>query len=520
MNLGWRELPLRALLSDAAGMPVALGHDVRTGGLAEFTVGAATGVRNAMFMPIGTGIAAAVLVDGHRLDADGYAGEIGHIVVDPQGTVCGCGIRGCLETVASAAFIARHYAARSGRPVARAAEVAAAVRAGEPDAVAVWDRAVEGLAAALTTAITLLAPEVVAIGGGLAESGDTLLAPLREALVGRMTFQRVPTLVRGGARRQRGLHRRGDPRVAGGRVILTVTLNAALDVTYHVQALVPGPRTGSSRPARGRVARASTWRGCCTRSGTTRMVTGFAGGRPAGDPGRPGGAGYPRGVGRAGRGGPPDGHRRVHAGRYGDVVQRAGPAVVHLGLDVVRRPLPRAASRADVVVLSGSLPPGLPDHAYAQLIGATPTSSTRPAPPLLEGVAAHPHVVKPNAEELVATTGVTDPLAAARRLQSRGAGAVVASLGEAGLVAVTSDGSGGRGAGTLARQPDRGGRRVCGRARRRAGRGQPWPALLADAVALSAAAVACPLAGDVDLDTYRRLAPQVPVEGPHAHADR
>jgi glucokinase len=169
---------------------------VRTGGLAEFTVGAATGVRNAMFMPIGTGIAAAVLVDGNRLDADGYAGEIGHIVVDPQGTVCGCGIRGCLETVASAAFIARRYAEASGRPVTRAADVAQAVRAGDPVAVAVWERAVDGLATALTTAITLLAPEIIAIGGGLAESGDTLLVPLRAALVGRMTFQRVPKIVR------------------------------------------------------------------------------------------------------------------------------------------------------------------------------------------------------------------------------------------------------------------------------------------------------------------------------------
>ncbi|TDV34910.1 ROK family protein [Actinophytocola oryzae] len=196
VNLGWRDLPLRGMLADAAGIPVALGHDVRTGGLAEFTVGAATGVRNAMFMPIGTGIAAAFLVDGHRLDADGYAGEIGHIVVDPDGAVCGCGTRGCLETVASAAFIARHYAQRSGRAVTRAADVAAAVVAGDPDAVAVWARAIDGLASALTTAITLLAPEVIAIGGGLSESGDTLLMPLREALVGRLAFQREPAVVR------------------------------------------------------------------------------------------------------------------------------------------------------------------------------------------------------------------------------------------------------------------------------------------------------------------------------------
>jgi glucokinase len=196
VNLGWRDLPLRQLLADAAGLPVALGHDVRTGGLAEFTVGAATGVRNAMFMPIGTGIAAAFLVDGNRLDADGYAGEIGHIVVDPGGAVCGCGTRGCLETVASAAFIARHYAERSGKPVTRAAEVAAAVVAGDPDAVAVWARAIDGLTSALHTAITLLAPEIIAIGGGLSESGDTLMTPLRESLGQRLAFQREPTLVR------------------------------------------------------------------------------------------------------------------------------------------------------------------------------------------------------------------------------------------------------------------------------------------------------------------------------------
>jgi glucokinase len=196
VNLGWRDLPLRDRLAGAAGLPVALGHDVRTGGLAEFTVGAATGVRNAMFVPIGTGIAAAVLVDGHRLDADGYAGEIGHVVVDPGGQVCGCGTRGCLETVASAAFIARNYAERSGRPVTRASDVAEAVVNGDEDAAAVWARAVEGLATAITTAITLLSPEVIAIGGGLSESGDTLLTPLRAALAGRLAFQREPTLVR------------------------------------------------------------------------------------------------------------------------------------------------------------------------------------------------------------------------------------------------------------------------------------------------------------------------------------
>jgi glucokinase len=118
------------------------------------------------------------------------------MVVDPGGKVCGCGNHGCLETVASAAFIARNYSERSGRTVTRAADVAAAVVAGEPDAVAVWVRAVEGLADALATAVTLLAPEIVAIGGGLSESGDTLMVPLTSALSERLIFQRRPVLVR------------------------------------------------------------------------------------------------------------------------------------------------------------------------------------------------------------------------------------------------------------------------------------------------------------------------------------
>jgi glucokinase len=194
-NLGWRDLPLRDRLADRTKLPLRIGHDVRAGGLAEFTVGAAVGVRNAMFMPVGTGIAAALIVDGHELTATGYAGEIGHAIVDPHGTVCGCGARGCLETIGSAAAIARRYAARSGEPVAGAIEVAHRMRAGDPVAQQVWDEAIDALASALTMAVVLLAPEVIVLGGGLAESGAALFVPLREKLESRLTFHRRPKLV-------------------------------------------------------------------------------------------------------------------------------------------------------------------------------------------------------------------------------------------------------------------------------------------------------------------------------------
>ncbi|WP_237749431.1 ROK family protein [Streptomyces sp. SS] len=196
VNLGWRDLPLAAVLERATGLPVALGHDVRAGGAAECRLGAARGARDAWFVPIGTGVSAAVFSDGRAVRAGGYAGELGHVVVEPGGDPCACGGRGCLETVASAASVGAAYAARSGREVDGAAEVAAMLVQGDPDARAVWDRAVEALAAALATAATLLAPEVVVVGGGLAESGSLLLDPLRAALARRLSFQRRPDLVR------------------------------------------------------------------------------------------------------------------------------------------------------------------------------------------------------------------------------------------------------------------------------------------------------------------------------------
>ncbi|MFI8081556.1 ROK family protein [Kitasatospora sp. NPDC086009] len=194
-NLGWRDLPLAALLEERTGLPVTLGHDVRAGGLAEVRLGAARGARDALFVAIGTGISAAIVHDGRLLTAGGYAGELGHLVVEPDGRPCPCGARGCLETIASAAGIAAAYSGRTGRPVHGAAEVAALLAEGDEAALAVWQRAVHGLATALTTAVTLLAPEVVVLGGGLAESDGLLLDPLRAGLDRRLTFHRRPRLV-------------------------------------------------------------------------------------------------------------------------------------------------------------------------------------------------------------------------------------------------------------------------------------------------------------------------------------
>lgn len=200
-NLGWRDLDLVTPLETTLGVPVGLGHDVRAGLLAEARWGAARGSDNVMFVPLGTGIAGALMVDGHVLHAGGYAGELGHVVVEPGGPVCGCGARGCLEAVASASAVERAYAARltSGEaPADRVAadRIAALVAQGDPVATAVWDHAVAALGRAVVMAVSLTGVELVLLGGGLAQSGDLLLDPLRREVAGALTFQRPPTLAR------------------------------------------------------------------------------------------------------------------------------------------------------------------------------------------------------------------------------------------------------------------------------------------------------------------------------------
>ncbi|MEU7425949.1 ROK family protein [Streptomyces sp. NPDC040750] len=195
-NLGWRDVPLRDLLAARLGMPVALGHDVRTGGLAEGRIGAGRGTDRFLFVPLGTGIAGAIGLDGRvEAGAHGFAGEIGHIVVRPGGTPCPCGQRGCLERYASASAVSEAWAAAGGNPEADAADCAKAVACGDPDAVRVWQEAVDALADGLVTALTLLDPRTLIIGGGLAEAGEVLFEPLRDAVRRRVTFQKLPAIV-------------------------------------------------------------------------------------------------------------------------------------------------------------------------------------------------------------------------------------------------------------------------------------------------------------------------------------
>lgn len=194
-NIGWRDVPATDFVP--LDVPVMLGHDVRTGGLAESVLGAGRELSDFLFLPIGTGIAGAVILHGEPYGGNtGWGGEIGHIPVFPEGEPCACGQIGCLETYASASAVARRYSTRatsSAAPVT-AEQVAALTASGDPLAMEIWDEAVEALSLALASYTLLLDPSAIVLGGGLAEAGSLLSVPLAERLGKRLAFRDAPPL--------------------------------------------------------------------------------------------------------------------------------------------------------------------------------------------------------------------------------------------------------------------------------------------------------------------------------------
>jgi len=192
-NLQWNNLPIRDLLHAAINIPVAFSHDVRTAAVAEMRNGAAKGARNAIFIPVGTGIAAALIIDGEIRSAEGFAGEIGHIDVNGK-YPCVCGKTGCLEAASSTLAISKAYEAQSGKGGTTTEEIYQLVIAGDAVATNVWNDATSAMARACETLITILAPEVIVFGGGLSNAGETFLKPIRDYLDSTLTFQRKPRL--------------------------------------------------------------------------------------------------------------------------------------------------------------------------------------------------------------------------------------------------------------------------------------------------------------------------------------
>ena len=194
-NLHWSNVPFKKLTEELIQLPTTFSHDVRAAGDAEFRLGAARPFDNVVVMVIGTGIAGSLFINGHAHTGAGYAGEIGHSIVDPSGSLCACGSRGCLETIASAGAIVRRYEEFTGTRPSGAREVLALGQAGDPAATAIWSDALDALALSIAQLAAVLAPEAVVIGGGLAQAGDRLFLPLRERVAALLSFHRRPIIL-------------------------------------------------------------------------------------------------------------------------------------------------------------------------------------------------------------------------------------------------------------------------------------------------------------------------------------
>ncbi|WP_231329950.1 1-phosphofructokinase family hexose kinase [Actinomadura graeca] len=196
------------------------------------------------------------------------------------------------------------------------------------------------------------------------------------------------------------------------------------------------------------------------------------------------------------------------------VFNEAGPEVTPGEWDGFLEHYRALLPHAQVVVLSGSLPPGVPRDAYALLtrLADRPVILDADGDALSLGVPAGPTVVKPNADELVRATG-RPPLSGARALQAAGARAVLVSLGQEGLLGVTPDGAWhAKPPKRISGNPTGAGDAVVAATARALLSSTPWPALLRDAVALSASAVRAPVAGDFDAGEYARLLPEVVID--------
>lgn len=199
-NLGWENVPLAKLLRKRFKKDVAVGNDVQVAILGEHAFGAASGAESAVGIWIGTGIGGGIILGGKLLRGSrGAAGEIGHTVLDENGPVCGCGRKGCAEAFASRTAMEREVRAMKGgtrvleimkeknKPRMTSSVIARALEAKDPVMLDVFARAQHYIGLLTGNLINVLDPEVVVIGGGLAQRfGEEFLIPIRETARARL----------------------------------------------------------------------------------------------------------------------------------------------------------------------------------------------------------------------------------------------------------------------------------------------------------------------------------------------
>ncbi|MCD6287446.1 MAG: ROK family protein [Anaerolineae bacterium] len=194
---GLHNAPLRDTLSARLGIPVCLEHDAKAAALGEFHYGAGRGERSMVYIVVGTGVGSAIILDGHLYrGAHNSAGEIGHTMFDPDGDLCACGSRGCVETHLAGPWLARRYkrARRCEPALGRAVSapegdttitgegVARRAQNGDKLAQQVMTGAGKALGVAVATMAMVLDVDFYVIGGSVSKAGELLLAPARETM--------------------------------------------------------------------------------------------------------------------------------------------------------------------------------------------------------------------------------------------------------------------------------------------------------------------------------------------------
>jgi glucokinase len=170
---GWRDFPLTAHVSDALGVPTVMDNDANAGCLGEALYGAGRGCSPLFYMTLSTGIGGGIFFNGEIWrGADSWAGEIGHMTLDPAGPECLCGARGCFERLCCGLWLEKDY----GKPASALMQ--------DPDFVRAY---VVPLAQGLKACIMLLNPARIVIGGGISKAGDRLFQPLRAELARQIT---------------------------------------------------------------------------------------------------------------------------------------------------------------------------------------------------------------------------------------------------------------------------------------------------------------------------------------------
>jgi glucokinase-like ROK family protein len=178
---GWAGRRPAEDLERRLGLPIRIDNDANLGALGEMMAGAAVGARDLIYLKVATGIGAGLVMGGVlQRGSTGIAGELGHVIVDPQGPVCRCGNRGCLETVASApALLELLRPAHEGLDVPGMLELAAA---GDVGSQRVMADAGRSIGRALADVVNVVNPELIVVGGDLARAGDTVVDGITESI--------------------------------------------------------------------------------------------------------------------------------------------------------------------------------------------------------------------------------------------------------------------------------------------------------------------------------------------------